>query len=241
MGAEAARTLWGRRLSWRQRLGRGALIVTLVAVTLFALLGGPALTVTGWQRLTFALRSGTLAPRLAMTDWQRVPPPPGVAPDALSYATDPADPLTVSPASPLLAASSSGAATRWASSWLRIVVAQTPAQTCQIKTTLDSSSRVLIIARAPDPLRAGCQRIAVYLSEFAGNQWAPMTLPAEATGAAACQSDVWASARWVFAWWTDAAQPEPATSLMRSADAGQTWQRGRWRAARALAPTSRLR
>jgi hypothetical protein len=225
VGAEAARTLWGRRLSWRQRLGRGALIVTLVAATLFALLGGPALTVAGWQRLTFALRSGTLAPRLAMTDWQRAPPPPGAASDALSYATDPADPLTV-----FACLANASGITLWrtdtlGTSWIRVVVTQTPAQTCQIKTTLDSSARVLIIARALDQQRAGCQRITVYLSAFAGYQWAPLTLPAEATGATACQSDVWASARWVFAWWTDSAQPEPATSLMRSPDAGQTWQR----------------
>src|SRR5512142_1147930 len=77
VGAEAARALWGRRLNLRQRLLRGGLIVALLAATLFALLGGPSLTVAGWQRLSFALRSGTLAPKLEMTAWRAVRPPPG--------------------------------------------------------------------------------------------------------------------------------------------------------------------
>ncbi|HEY7848927.1 MAG TPA: sialidase family protein [Ktedonobacterales bacterium] len=224
MVAAAARTLWGRRRTVSQRLGRSALVVTLVAATLFALLGGPALTVTGWQRLTFALRSGTLAPRLAMSDWQRVPTPPGVAPDALSYATDVSDPSTV-----FACLANANGITLWRSyslgkSWIPIVVTTTPAQSCQIKTALDSSSRVLALARTPDPEHAGCQRLTAYLSDYAGYQWRPLALPAEATGAAACQSDVWASSRWVFAWWTDGAQPEPLTSLAHSSDAGLTWE-----------------
>ncbi len=222
--AGAAHALWGRRLSGHERLARGALVVALIAATFFALLGGPALTVVGWQRLTFALHSGTLAPQLAMTDWQRVPLPPGVAPDTLSYAVDAANPETV-----FACLANANGIVLWRTdslgrSWIPVVVTQTPAQSCQVKTPLDSSQRALLVARSPDPLHAGCQRFAVYLSQVAGYQWSPVSLPGAATGATGCQGDAWASARWVFAWWTDGAAPEPSSNLMRSADGGQTWQ-----------------
>lgn len=224
VGAEAARALWGRRLNLRQRLLRGGLIVALLAATLFALLGGPSLTVAGWQRLSFALRSGTLAPKLEMTAWRAVRPPPGVAPDTLAYAADPADPQTT-----LACQLDRDGIALWRSddlgaTWLATQVTRFPAQSCQIKVALDASSHLLLVARTPDPSQMGCQRMAVYLSDFSGYQWAPVALPAAATGAGACQGDAWASARWVFAWWTNGAYPEPTSSLMRSADGGATWQ-----------------
>ncbi|HEU5344924.1 MAG TPA: sialidase family protein [Ktedonobacterales bacterium] len=224
VGAEAARALWERWLNPRQRLLRGGLIVALLAATLFALLGGPSLMVAGWQRLSFALRSGTLAPKLEMTAWRTVRPPPGVAPDALTYAADPADPQTA-----LACQINRDGITLWRSddlgaTWLATRVTQDPAQSCQIKAALDASTHLLLVARTPDPTQAGCQRMAVYLSASAGYQWAPVALPSAATGAGACQGDAWTSARWVFAWWTDGAYSEPTSSLMRSADGGATWQ-----------------
>ena len=224
VGAEAARALWGRRLTRRQRLMRGALIVALVAATLFALLGGPTLAVVGWQRLSFALRSGTLAPKLEMTAWRQIAPPPGVSPDAVTYAVDPADPQVT-----LACQIDKDGAVVWRSddlgaTWLAIPVTHQPVQSCQIKVALDASSHQLLVARTPDPAQAGCQQMQVYQSDFAGYQWSPVSLPPAATGAGACQGDAWVSARWIFAWWTDDAYPEPTSSLMRTSDDGATWQ-----------------
>lgn len=222
--AEAARALWGRRLTMRQRLMRGALITTLVAATLFALLGGPALLAVGWQRLSFALRSGTLAPRLEMTAWQHVAPPHGVAPAALTYAVDPADPQTA-----LACQIDKDGILAWrtddlGATWLATRVTHQPAQSCQIKVALDASSHLLLVARTADPAQTACSRMQVYLSLFASYQWSLVSLPPADTGAGACQGDAWLSARWIFAWWTDGGYPEPTSSLMRSADGGLTWQ-----------------
>jgi len=221
-GAEATRALWGRRLSGRERMARGALIVTLIVATLFALLGGPALTLAGWQRLTFALRSGTLAPRLAMTDWQRIPVPSGVSPDTLTYAPSPSSHALL-----FACRADANGITVWRTeslghAWELIRVTTAPAQSCQIKVALDSSLRLLLVARLPDPLHTGCQRAALYISPISGYEWTPVHLPAAAS--AACQSDAWASASWVFAWWTNAAAFEPATYLMRSSDWGASWE-----------------
>ncbi|HEX8731356.1 MAG TPA: hypothetical protein VF725_04765, partial [Ktedonobacterales bacterium] len=223
VGGEAARALWGRRLSGRARLARGALIVALVGATLFALLGGPALAVAGWQRLAFALRSGTLAPRLAMTDWQALPPPHGISPAALTYTPDPVAPATV-----FACAAGDGGVGFWRTEtggdqWTHALVSQAPADACQIKVALDSSLRLLLVARAADPLRPGCQRVALYFSALSGLSWTPVEPPPASVGAA-CQTDAWASANWVFMWWASADPSEPATHLMRSGDLGATWQ-----------------
>lgn len=223
VGEEAARALWGRRLSGRERLGRAALVTALIAVTLFALLGGPALTMASWQRLTFALRSGTLAPRLTMSGWRQVKPPPEAPANALTYAVDPSSPNT------LLACHASATGVEFwrtdtlGQSWGSVWVSQVPAQSCEVKVALDASGRLLLVARSADPRAPSCQRVALYLSAAGGDAWGSVDLPAT-MDATACQGDAWASARWVFAWWTDGAQPEPATSLMRSSDFGLTWQ-----------------
>jgi len=197
IGAEAALALWGRRLTMRQRLMRGALIVALVAATLFALLGGPTLAVVGWQRLSFALRSGTLAPKLEMTAWRQIAPPPGVSPDVVTYAVDPADPQAT-----LACQVDTDGIVVWRSddlgaTWLAIPVTHQPAQSCRIKVALDASSHLLLVASTPDPAQAGCQQMQVYQSDFAGYQWSPVSLPPAAMGAGACQSDAWVSARWI--------------------------------------------
>lgn len=224
VGGEAARALWGRRLSGRARLARGALIVALVGATLFALLGGPALAVAGWQRLTFALRSGTFAPRLAMTDWQPLPAPHGVASATLTYTPDPVAPATV-----FACEAGAGGVGFWRTEtrgdhWTHALISQTPADSCQVKVALDSSLRLLLVTRTADPLRPGCQRIALYFSALSGLSWTPMSLSPASLGAA-CEADAWASANWVFMWWaTNADQSAPATRLMRSGDLGATWQ-----------------
>ncbi len=224
-GAAALRALLGgRRRSRRARLARGALTVAVVAVTLFALLDGPALTLAGWQRLTFALRSGALAPRLAMTSWQSVPPPSSISSATLTYTADPRTPARVYACQ----ASATGVLV-WRTDtlgrlWLRQQASPTPPQSCQVKVALDLTDVALLVARAPDPLRPGCQRMSLAISLAAGDDWLPVSLPATATSAPTCQSDAWASAHWVFAWWTHDAVPEPGSTLMRSADLGQTWQ-----------------
>lgn len=221
LGSVAA---WGRRLTRRERLARGALIVTLLAATLFALLGGPALTVAGWQRLTFALRSGTLAPRLAMTPWQRLTPPPQVSPDALTFTVDPESSTTVYACRADVSGIMIWRTDTLGRDWIQEQVTQAPSQSCQIKVALDTSQRLVLLARSPDSQQVGCEQLAVYLSPYSGYQWEPISLPPAAVGAAACHSEIWTSARWVFAWWTDGAYPEPTSHLMRSADMGQTWQ-----------------
>lgn len=222
VGGEAAQALWGRRLSGRQRLARGALIVTLIAATLFALLGGPALTVAGWQRLTFALRSGTLAPRLAMTGWRTTPLPAGFAPGSLTFTANPVAPTTNyachadAQGITFLRTEDGGG------SWTRMRVTSAPAQTCQVKVTLDSSLRLLLVARSPDPQRPGCQEMSLYYSGINGYVWKPVALPPASVGAS-CLSDAWASATWVFVWWATETAPVPVTHLMRSGDLGATW------------------
>lgn len=222
--ARVARRLWERRRSGRARLARGALVVTLLAATLFGLLGGPALTLTSWQRLALALRSGILAPHLAMTAWRQVTPPAGVLSASLTYTTDPATPTVVYACQ----ASATGTLV-WRSDtlgryWVWRQASQAPAQSCQVKVALDSSAVALLVMRSPDPLRAGCQRISLAISPSAGAAWSPVSLPAAATGAGDCVSDAWASAHWIFAWWSDGSQPEPSSALMRSGDGGATWQ-----------------
>lgn len=224
VGAEAARALWGRRLNSRGRLARGALIVTLIAATLFALLGGPALTVAGWQRLTFALHSGVLAPRLPMTDWRRISAPPGVSSDALTYFTNPVAPTTIYACRAGLDGVIVWRTDTLGANWIRAMVTQTPAQSCQVKAALDSGVRLLLVARSPDPRKAHCERLTVYISPLTLYAWSPVNLPPTDAGVAACHGDAWASAHWLFAWWTDAGGPEPSSNLMRSADLGATWQ-----------------
>lgn len=224
LGARAAHALWGRRPGPRERLARGALVILLVVATLFTLLGGPALTVSGWRRLTFALRSGTLSPPLPMTSWQRIPPPPAVSSDALTYSADPVAPTTA-----YACRAGADGIRVWrtdtlGANWISAVATSAPTQSCQVKVALDSSARLLLVARSPDPLDARCERVSVYISALTFYSWAPVSLPPATTGAAACHSDVWLSARWLFAWWTDASEPEPSSSLMRSADLGASWQ-----------------
>ncbi len=87
---------------------------------------------------------------------------------------------------------------------------------------LDSSLRLLLVARSPDPQRPGCQRMSLYYSGINGYVWKPVTPPPASVGAA-CLADAWASATWVFAWWATETAPVPVTHLMRSGDLGATW------------------
>ena len=212
----------GRRLSIRARTLRAGLVVILVAATLFALLGGPALVGAGWARLYGTLTGADMARPLAMTPWRTVPPAP-FAPQALvSYAPDPSNPQRVFACAP----EGSADVAVWVTdsgghAWREILVVPLPqaaSASCQVKIAVDAPVVALLLVRARGVNAAGCDALSVYgLTDLGSGQLMLPNTPA------ACLGDVWPSAASLYYWWTNNQGAQALTGLERSDDLGATW------------------
>ena len=208
----------GRRLSPRGRALRVGLVVTLVAATLFTLLGGPAAVAAGWTRLTSAL--GVAQP-LAMTRWELMPPPPIAMGADVTYTPDPLDPARV-----YACAAGDRSVTVWRTdssgkAWrVELNEPARPNSVCQVKVALDAPTALLVVIYARDPQLAGCQWLSLYSGVRDGTSWTPAAPPVYPD---ACLGDVWPSGQALYYWWTNAHGGQAKTGLARSDDQGATW------------------
>jgi hypothetical protein len=213
----------GRRLSARARALRFGVVITLVATTLFALLGGPALVGAGFSRLYSSLTSAGSRRSLAMTRWRMIPPAPFAPGAQVSYTPDPANPLRVF----ACAVEGTSDVAVWVTDtggrvWRQLLVApllSPHAPSCRVKIALDAPVVALLVVRARDSHSAACDALAVYGLTDLGSGALP--LPNEPN---ACLADVWPSAASLYYWWTNNSQDALALSgIERSDTLGATW------------------
>lgn len=212
----------GRPLSGRARALRAVVVVTLIAASLFAVLGGPALVGAGWAQLYSALTNGAMMRPLTMTPWRTITPAP-LAPQAqASYTPDPANPRRIFACAPegvrdvaVWVTDSGGHA------WREILVAPLPrvsSASCQVKIAVNAPVVALLLVRERGVNRPGCDALTVFgLTDLGSGALALPDTPA------ACLGDVWPSAASLYYWWTNDQGAQALTGLERSDDLGATW------------------
>ncbi|HEX8732429.1 MAG TPA: sialidase family protein [Ktedonobacterales bacterium] len=232
--------VWPRALSRRQKALRAAIVVTLFAATLVALLGGPAALLAGARSLSAALDARLHPPQplpmLARHGYTAIKSPPGAynLPNlSLAPAVSPAGAAWVCWTTPFTShkdlwtpfayyTDDSGA------TWRPLTLPQPVAQNCQIVADGENGSAALLLLTPQGSFSGACPTPSVYLTTDTGATWTQIPLPFKdspaACGASAALRDG-ALYLWADQPLLGEASPftPPTARIIVSRDAGRTW------------------